>query len=65
MEQVTVQRVVIDRAWFGGGCEASAMEERGKIQATKEEMAKLKADTIKWLIGTKLALAVLIIYLVQ
>lgn len=41
------------------------MEERSNIQATKEEIANLKVDTIKWLIGTKLALAALIIYLLQ
>ncbi len=41
------------------------MEERSTIQATKDEMANLKADIIKWLIGTKLVLAALIIYLLQ
>ena len=41
------------------------MGEKREIQATREEMAKLKADVILWLIGTKLALAALIIYLLQ
>ena len=41
------------------------MEDRCNIQATRAEMTKLKADIILWLIGTKLALAALIIYLLQ
>ena len=48
------------------------MEERSIIQATKEDMAILraemitmKADLIKWFIGTQIALAALIIYLLQ
>lgn len=41
------------------------MEEKSIIQATKEDMAKLKADIVKWFIGTQIALAALIIYLLQ
>ncbi len=50
----------------------SALEERSNSQATKEDLAILradlmtvKADLIKWFIGTQIALAALIIYLVQ
>ncbi len=43
----------------------SALDERSKIQATKEDLANLKADLIKWFIGTQIALAALIIYLLQ
>ncbi len=38
---------------------------RGNSQATKEDLANLKADLIKWFIGTQIALAALIIYLLQ
>ncbi len=43
----------------------SALEERSSSQATKEDLANLKADLIKWFIGTQIALAALIIYLLQ
>ena len=43
----------------------STLEERSKGQATKEDLANLKADLIKWFIGTQIALAALIIYLLQ
>lgn len=50
----------------------SALEERSTSQATKEDLAILradllavKADLIKWFIGTQIALAALIIYLLQ
>ncbi len=54
----------------------STLEERSKIQATNEDFAdlkadlrtdmyKMKADLIKWFIGTQIALAALIIYLLQ
>jgi hypothetical protein len=43
----------------------SALEERSTSQATKEDLANLKADLIKWFIGTQIALAALIIYLLQ
>ena len=54
----------------------SALEERSKSNATKEDLADLKADLrtdmytmkadlIKWFIGTQIALAALIIYLLQ
>ena len=42
-----------------------ALEECSVSQAIKEDLAKLKADLIKWFIGTQIALAALIIYLVQ
>ena len=41
------------------------MGEIVNMQATKEDLANLKADTIRWLIGSKLALAALMIYLLQ
>ena len=40
-------------------------EMRGNSQATKEDLANLKADLIKWFIGTQNAPAALIIYLWQ
>ena len=54
----------------------STLEERSKSNATKEDLAdlkadlrtdmyKMKADLIKWFIGTQIALAALIIYLLQ
>ncbi len=43
----------------------SALEERSNSQATKEDLANLKAELIKWFIGTQIALAALIIYLLQ
>ena len=54
----------------------SALEERSKSNATKEDLSNLKADLrtdmyrmkadlIKWFIGTQIALAALIIYLLQ
>ncbi len=50
----------------------SALEERSTSQATKADLANLradlmtvKADMIKWFIGTQIALAALIIYLLQ
>ena len=54
----------------------STLEERSKTNATKEDLAdlkadlrtdmyKMKADLIKWFIGTQIALAALIIYLLQ
>ncbi len=53
-------------------CRLSALEERSNSQATKEDLAILradlmtvKADLIKWFIGTQIALAALIIYLLQ
>ena len=48
------------------------VEEKSNSQATKEDLALLKehlanmkADLIKWFIGTQIALAALIIYLLQ
>ena len=41
------------------------LEERSNSQATKADLANLKADLIKWFIGTQIALAALIIYLLQ
>lgn len=41
------------------------MEKRSKSVVTKEDLANFKADLIKWLIGTQIALAALIIYLLQ
>ena len=43
----------------------SALEERSNSQATIEDLANLKADLIKWFIGTQIVLAALIIYLLQ
>ncbi len=54
----------------------STLEERSNSNATKEDLAdlkadlrtdmyKMKADLIKWFIGTQIALAALIIYLLQ
>ena len=43
----------------------STLEERSASQATKEDLANLKADLIKWFIGTQIALAALIIYLLR
>ncbi len=43
----------------------SALEEGSIVQATKEDLAKLKADLIKWLVGTKIVFAALLIYLLQ
>ncbi len=50
----------------------STVEERSKSNATKDDlealrtdMYKMKADLIKWFIGTQIALAALIIYLLQ
>ncbi|MCY3833080.1 MAG: hypothetical protein OXG85_08680 [Chloroflexi bacterium] len=50
----------------------SALEERSTSLATKQDLANLradvmsiKADLIKWFIGTQIALAALIIYLLQ
>ena len=50
----------------------SALEERSHSQATKEDLAilrsdliSMKAELIKWFIGTQVALAALIIYLLQ
>ncbi len=43
----------------------STLEERSTSQATKEDLSNLKADLIKWFIGTQIALAALIIYLLQ
>lgn len=43
----------------------STLEERSNRQATKEDLANLKAELIKWFIGTQIALAALIIYLLQ
>ena len=43
----------------------SALEERSNSLATKADLANLKADLIKWFIGTQIALAALIIYLLQ
>ena len=43
----------------------SKLEERSNSQATKEDLANLKADLIKWFIGTQIALAALVIFLLQ
>lgn len=43
----------------------SVLEERSSSHATKEDLANLKADLIKWLIGTKIVFAALLIYLLQ
>lgn len=43
----------------------STLEERSNSQATEEDLANLKADLVKWFIGTQIALAALIIYLLQ
>ena len=64
--------VAVDTDTLNFESRLSALEERSNSQATKEDLAILradlmtvKADLIKWLIGTQIALAVLIIYLVQ
>lgn len=43
----------------------STLEERSNSLVTKEDLANLKAELIKWFIGTQIALAALIIYLLQ
>ncbi len=61
---------------LGSESRLSTLEERSKSNATKEDLAdlkadlrtdmyKMKADLIKWFIGTQIALAALIIYLLQ
>ena len=43
----------------------STLEEKSNSHSTKEDLANLKAELIKWFIGTQIALAALIIYLLQ
>ncbi len=43
----------------------SALEARSASNATKEDLANLKVELIKWFSGTQIALAALIIYLLQ
>ena len=64
--------VAVDTETLNFESRLSALEERSKSQATKEDLALLraevvtmKADLIKWFIGTQIALAALIIYLLQ
>ncbi len=64
--------VAVDTDTLNFESRLSALEERSNSQATKEDLAILradlmtvKADLIKWFIGTQIALAALIIYLVQ
>lgn len=63
---------IVDADALGFEGRISALEERSTSQATKEDLANLradlmtvKADMIKWFIGTQIALAALIIYLLQ
>ncbi len=63
--------VAVDTDTLNFESRLSALEERSNSQATKEDLAILcadlmtvKADLIKWFIGTQIALAALIIYLV-
>ncbi len=67
---------VTDMDSLGFESRLSTLEERSKSNATKEDLADLKADLrtdmykmkaelIKWFIGTQIALAALIIYLLQ
>ncbi len=67
---------VTDMDALGFESRLSTLEERSKSNATKEDLAdlkadlrtdmyKMKADLIKWFIGTQIALAALIIYLLQ
>ena len=63
---------VTDMDALGFESRLSTLEERSKRNATKEdlailraEMVAMKADIIKWFIGTQIALAALIIYLIQ
>ena len=46
-------------------CPSPKLQEISNSQATKEDLANLKADLIKWFIGTQIALAALVIYLLQ
>lgn len=62
----------VDTEVLGFEGRLSTLEERSTSQATKEdlailraEMVTMKADLIKWFIGTQIALAALIIYLLQ
>ena len=64
--------VAVDTEVLGFEGRLSTLEERSTSQATKEDLAVLraemiamKADLIKWFIGTQIALAALIIYLLQ
>lgn len=41
------------------------MQPKENLPLLKEDLANLKAELIKWLIGTQIALAALIIYLLQ
>ncbi|MCY3574228.1 MAG: hypothetical protein OXG92_00235 [Chloroflexi bacterium] len=43
----------------------STLEEKSKSHSTKEDLANMKAELIKWFVGTQIALAALIIYLLQ
>ena len=63
---------MVDADSLGFEGRISALEERSTSQATKADLANLradlmtvKADLIKWFIGTQIALAALIIYLLQ
>ncbi|MYE26666.1 MAG: hypothetical protein F4X87_05530 [Chloroflexi bacterium] len=62
----------VDADTLGFESRLSTLEERSKNNATKEDLAALradvlsmKADLIKWFVGTQIALAALIIYLLQ
>lgn len=55
----------VDTVTLGFESRLSTLEEISANSATKEDLANLKADLIKWFIGTQIALAALIIYLLQ
>ena len=55
----------VDSETLGFESRLSTLEERSKNNATKEDLANLKADIIKWFLGIQISLAALIIYLLQ
>ncbi len=55
----------VDADTLGFESRLSTLEERSKNNATKEDLANLKADIIKWFLGIQISLAALIIYLLQ
>ncbi len=55
----------VDAETLGFESRLSTLEERSKNNATKEDLANLKADIIKWFLGIQISLAALLIYLLQ
>ncbi len=55
----------VDADTLGFESRLSTLEERSKNNATKEDLANLKADIIKWFLGIQISLAALLIYLLQ